>query len=240
VTSPRERSRPTVLDRYPVLIIDDHELFSATLGMALRAEDLDASTVPVAEVPDFLRRPAVGGGGLVVLDLDLGRDAEGRAVDGACLVGRLRARGWQVLVVTGSADRTVIASAVAAGAIGYVPKSSSFPVLLDTVVAATRGSAVMTEVERRDWIEQHERHQARERQLSHRFARLTPREQEVLGLLNAGMRAAAISEHFVVSMPTVRTQIRSILTKLGVGSQLEAVALLRELSTQNDLTVRDD
>jgi DNA-binding NarL/FixJ family response regulator len=50
----------------------------------------------------------------------------------------------------------------------------------------------------------------------------------VLELLAAGMRAAAIAEHFVVSMPTVRTQIRSLLAKLEVSSQLEAVALVRQ------------
>ena len=47
-------------------------------------------------------------------------------------------------------------------------------------------------------------------------------------MLAEGLRAAAIAERLVVSMPTVRTQIRSILTKLEVGSQLEAVALLRQ------------
>jgi DNA-binding CsgD family transcriptional regulator len=57
---------------------------------------------------------------------------------------------------------------------------------------------------------------------------LSPREREVLELLTEGMRAAAIAEYFVVSMPTVRTQIRSILAKLDVSSQLEAVALFRQ------------
>jgi DNA-binding NarL/FixJ family response regulator len=40
-----------------------------------------------------------------------------------------------------------------------------------------------------------------------------------------GRRATAIAEHFVVSLTTVRTQIRAILVKLEVNSQLEAVAL---------------
>lgn len=41
----------------------------------------------------------------------------------------------------------------------------------------------------------------------------------------AGRRAQAIAETYVVSVATVRTQIRGVLTKLGVNSQLEAVAL---------------
>lgn len=50
----------------------------------------------------------------------------------------------------------------------------------------------------------------------------------MLEKLAQGYRAAAIAEEFVVSLTTVRSQIRSILSKLGVNSQLEAVAMIRE------------
>jgi DNA-binding NarL/FixJ family response regulator len=51
---------------------------------------------------------------------------------------------------------------------------------------------------------------------------------EILELLARGERAAVIAEAAAVSLSTVRSQIRSILTKLEVNSQLEAAALLRE------------
>jgi two-component system, NarL family, nitrate/nitrite response regulator NarL len=57
------------------------------------------------------------------------------------------------------------------------------------------------------------------------FDRLTPREEEVLSALMRGAKARDICVQSFVSMPTVRSQIRSILTKLGVTSQLAAVAL---------------
>jgi two-component system, NarL family, nitrate/nitrite response regulator NarL len=50
----------------------------------------------------------------------------------------------------------------------------------------------------------------------------------VLEMLAQGHRAVAIAEEFVVSLTTVRSQIQSILSKLDVNSQLEAVALIRE------------
>lgn len=216
-------------DAYPVLIIDDHELFSTTLTMALRNEGFDARTLPVAEVQCFLDRPTLRPTGLVVLDLDLNRDADGRYVHGADLVEGLREARWKVLVVSGSMDQPGTASAIAAGAIGSVPKSRSFEVLLRTVITAAGGTPVMSEAEHQEWLERHRQYQAQERELSRRLARLSHREREVLELLATGMRASAIAEHFVVSMPTVRTQIRSLLAKLEVGSQLEAVALLRQL-----------
>jgi DNA-binding NarL/FixJ family response regulator len=212
---------------YPVVIIDDHELFSTSLTMALRSEGFDARTLTVACVQDFLGREA-GPTGLVVLDLDLGQDANGDWVNGADLVGGLRALGWKVLVVSCSVDRPGVAAAIAAGAIGSVPKSRSFDVLLQTVVAAASGEPVMTKAEHQGWLESHRHYITKQRELARRMARLSPREREVLELLTEGMRAAAIAEYFVVSMPTVRTHIRSILAKLQVGSQLEAVALFRQ------------
>ena len=58
-------------------------------------------------------------------------------------------------------------------------------------------------------------------------SQLTPRERAVLQRLARGQKAAAIAQDNGVSLETVRSQIRSIRVKLGVSSQLEAVALLR-------------
>ena len=43
----------------------------------------------------------------------------------------------------------------------------------------------------------------------------------------AGRCVAQIAEQSFVSVPTVRTQVRQVLAKLDVSSQLEAVALAR-------------
>jgi RNA polymerase sigma factor (sigma-70 family) len=55
-------------------------------------------------------------------------------------------------------------------------------------------------------------------------ASLTVREREVLDLLYDGASVAEIAERFGVAQTTVRTQVKSILRKFGVGSQLAAVA----------------
>lgn len=213
---------------YPILVIDDHELFSTSLRMALRAQGFDARQVSVARVADVLSTPCPAPAGLVVLDLDLGRDAEGNWVSGADLVRELRNQGWHVLIVSGSVDQPGVAVAIAAGAIGSVPKSSSFDALLATVGLAAAGRPVMTEAERQRWLLRHRTYLAEERALSRRLSRLSSREREVLELLAEGHRAAAIAERFVVSLTTVRTQIRSVLAKLEVTSQLEAVALVHQ------------
>ncbi|MCP3988909.1 MAG: PAS domain S-box protein [Actinomycetia bacterium] len=54
---------------------------------------------------------------------------------------------------------------------------------------------------------------------------LTRREREVLTMLTQGLDGPAIAEQLFLSQLTVRNHIQHILTKLGVHSRAEAVAL---------------
>lgn len=58
---------------------------------------------------------------------------------------------------------------------------------------------------------------------------LTPREQEILEKIAAGLTNREIAEEFVISPETVKKHTGNIYGKLGVGSRTEAVARAREL-----------
>jgi DNA-binding NarL/FixJ family response regulator len=60
-------------------------------------------------------------------------------------------------------------------------------------------------------------------------SRLTPRQEEVLGLLAEGVAAKVIGTRLGLSEATVRNHIRAILAALGSHSQLEAIAKARRL-----------
>jgi DNA-binding NarL/FixJ family response regulator len=51
---------------------------------------------------------------------------------------------------------------------------------------------------------------------------LTPREQEVLGLLQQGLSNREISQTLWISESTVKVHIRHVFEKLGVRSRTEA------------------
>jgi DNA-binding NarL/FixJ family response regulator len=86
----------------------------------------------------------------------------------------------------------------------------------------------MSREERATW---HDIHAAALLELDARRQRLdalTEREFEVLRRLERGQKAAEIAAEAVVAISTVRTHIRSILVKLEVNSQQQAIALYRE------------
>jgi DNA-binding NarL/FixJ family response regulator len=66
-----------------------------------------------------------------------------------------------------------------------------------------------------------------------RLELLTPREKQVLGALIEGHNVREIARIGVVSEATVRTQVKSILGKLEVSSQLAAVGLAHHVGWQH-------
>jgi PAS domain S-box-containing protein len=61
---------------------------------------------------------------------------------------------------------------------------------------------------------------------------LTPRQSEVLALLEHGRSTAQIARELHLSQETVRNHVRHLLRALGVNSRLEAVAVARRLHVE--------
>jgi DNA-binding NarL/FixJ family response regulator len=202
-----------------VLVIEDHELLAESLRLALVAEGMSVS-VPRIEVDGILALVVAQPPDVVLLDLDLGSDM----VDGSMLVEPLVLGGARVVVMSGSSDATRVAGCIESGAHGYVPKTRPLQELLDAVRAAAAGEPVMAEPVRLDMLADLRKVRARRRQQLAPFTSLTDREAVVLSRIMSGSSVADIAQDEFVSEATVRTQIRAILTKLDVHSQLAAVA----------------
>jgi DNA-binding NarL/FixJ family response regulator len=201
-------------------IVDDHELLAFSVACALQARGLDVAPMPVTAPDVLIEAVLTDAPDVVLLDLDLG----GAIGSGSTLVRPLAAAGIRVLIVTGSTDRLEIAAALEAGAVGYVCKSEPFDVLIDIAEGAAAGRSVLPDPVRHELLTELRHARAAARADRERFDRLTPRERDVLHALCDGQSVGAIAASWFVSVPTVRTQVRAILQKLEVGSQLEAVA----------------
>ena len=66
-----------------------------------------------------------------------------------------------------------------------------------------------------------------EEPVAHPELHLTPRQAEVLGLLERGRSTTQIAEELHLSRETVRNHIQHLLRAVGASSRLEAVAVAR-------------
>ena len=202
-----------------VLIVDDHTMLADALGRALNSRGFLCSVADLGSAESVAEQAARIAPDLVLLDLDLG------AVDGLDLVPVLRASGCRVLLVTSCEDRRRLAAGVAAGAVGWIAKARPFEELLDAAQSAYRDRPLLA-AERLHSLSAAGRESAQsDRHTGMKVATLTPREREVLDAMVRGDSARDMAESFVVSIGTIRSHIASVLLKLGVSSQLAAVAV---------------
>lgn len=204
-----------------VLIIEDHELLAQSLSFALQAEGVPTNTIRPESAEQILDAAAGFKPGVVLLDLELGGDIG----DSIPLIGPLEKLGAQVMMVTGVTDRRRLAECLEAGATGLIDKSTPFDQLVQAVQEVAELGSLVPPSQRHELLSELRHQRAADRERAQPFERLTPREQEVLAGLMAGKSAEKIAEDAFVSLATVRSQIRAVLLKLDVNSQLAAVAL---------------
>jgi len=212
------------------LIVEDHALIGQGLRAALLNSGVAAEALCPDDVDEVLRAADRVRPDVVLLDLDLG-DGVG---SGLPLIEPLRARGAHVVILTGSTDRLELAACLEAGALGLASKAESVDEVLEKFFAAADGQATPTDHERQQLLAELRAHRSAERDRLSAFDRLTPRERAVLSALIDGASASMIADTAYVSLATVRSQIRAILEKLGVGSQLAAVAMARQAGWVDD------
>ena len=205
--------------RSRIVLVEDHRLLAETVGLALEAEGHQVVVADLADEQSLSASVAADAETLVLLDLDLGELG-----DASRFIGPLVTEGAAVLVVTGATDRHRLAATLESGAIGYLSKDAPFDELLDVITRAAAGEPVIDPNHRYQLLVELRAHRAEERQKWAPFEALTMREREVLVELGEGKSVDAIAGEWVVSTATVRTQVRGILTKLEVNSQLAAVA----------------
>lgn len=217
--------------RLRVAVASDQALVLEAVRAALDAKDLNVTTlpwsgerVPIPRRVGATRRFDVG---LIISDLDKWSRVRGIA----SLMGNIRVP-WVVLT---GADRGPLWGAVLEfGARAVLPSDTSLRGVHSTLKSVIRGEAVPPSSEsvalRAEWQELREQREG----LQARVGTLTPREREVLRLLYAGDSVAGIATMFEVSPTTVRSQVKAVLRKLDVNSQLAAVAAFDQLLELDD------
>ncbi|OPX10449.1 response regulator transcription factor [Gordonia sp. i37] len=201
-----------------IALIDDQPLFRGGIAMIIGSQaDMEVVTeestaIGLASVvrttrPDIVlmdvRMPGVDGiTATADLIADLGDDAP------------------KVLVLTTFDTDEAAASAIAAGASGFVLKDAQPDFLLAAIRAVVDGSQVVAASATRRLFETH---RTRAGEPGPEYAQLTPREREILVRAAHGLSNAEIAAAEVLSEATVKTHISRILTKLALRDRVQLV-----------------
>jgi DNA-binding NarL/FixJ family response regulator len=222
----------TVLDLLPVVSV---------IGQASNGEEacsLVAELAPDVVLMD-LRMPVLDGAAATER---IARQHPSTAVlvlttfaDDASIMGALRAgaRGY----LTKDAGRAEVAAAVRAVARGQTTLAAEVGARLISGLGPEPGGRIHSSSEgievSRDGLDTVPRYSANERAntqdaagLRARFPVLTQRECDVLALIGEGLSNTEIASRLFISMPTVKTHINAIFSKLAVRDRAQAITLV--------------
>lgn len=193
-------------------LVEDHGLMLEGLVAVLSADPRFEVVGTATSLADFTKRASLWAAGVVVTDYAL---PDGTGAEVARHV-RSAAPGTAVLMISGVERPTFLEEAIEAGCAGFVSKVLGSTELADAIMTVARGASVFPVGALRRLASP---------DLTRPGATITHREMEVLRLLASARSAPEIAEMLSVSTHTARNHIRSVLTKLGARSQLDAVVM---------------
>ncbi|WP_051430181.1 response regulator [Streptomyces roseochromogenus] len=202
------------------MVVDDEALVRSGFKLVLSAADdieVVATTAGAAAV-DTVRRK---GPDVVLLDIRM------PDVDGLTVLRQLRALPEPPVVAmltTFDADEYIL-TALRSGAAGFLLKDTEPDQLAQLVRTLAAGGVVMSPKASRAVWQSHPGAEVVDDEEATRVGRLTEREREVLVLIAQGLSNAEIGTRIHLSAGTVKDHVSAILTKLRVGSRVQAALL---------------
>jgi len=210
--------------RIRILVADEHSLFrEAVKGVLSNEEDL----IVVAEAREGMEAVAEAARSrpdIALLQANLPN------CDGVKATAMIKERvpECRVLLLDDGENEARLVEALEAGAGGYLTKARPLADLIDATRAVRRGETLIPPGMMAGLLSNLIHRRRDQGQALRRLGNLTRREREVLVQLLEGVGNRGIAEKLVISPETARTHIQNLITKLGVHSRLEAVALVSQ------------
>jgi len=205
-----------------ILLVDDHTLFREGLEGLLSRRDINVLAA-VGTGQEGLRLAAELKPDVVLLDMRMPE------MGGMDVLRQLRKSGFTnpIAMLTTSSDERDLVESLRSGAQGYLLKDMEpdqlvlalRDIVAGKTVVAPDLAPVLARVVQGDSIIPAEESP---------FAKLTPRENEILSLLAEGQSNKVIARNLGISDGTVKLHVKSILRKLGIHSRVEAAVLAVE------------
>jgi NarL family two-component system response regulator LiaR len=202
------------LTQIKVLLVDDHAVVRSGLGAVLLSYDDMILVGEAGNGEEAIRLCEKNQPDVVLMDLMM------PVMDGVAATAAIRNR-WpktNVIALTSFKEKEMVEGALKAGALSYLLKNVSAAELVTAIRGAVSGQPRLSPEAAQVLIQDI-------KEPSVQAYDLTGREIEILALMVNGLSNNAIAEQLVVSQSTVKFHVSNILSKLGVASRTEAVAL---------------
>jgi DNA-binding NarL/FixJ family response regulator len=207
-----------------VLVVDDEALLRSAFSSLIEAQD-DLEVVGVAangqEAVELAARLAPD---VVVMDVRMpvldGIEATRRITQG-------RPGAWVLILTTFDLDEYVF-EALRAGASGFALKSRPPEELLSGIRTVAAGEALLAPSVTRRLIAHFTDRSRVAARAPWGLAELTDREREVLVLVARGLSNAELAATLHVTLPTAKTHVSRLLTKLGARDRTQLAILAYE------------
>ena len=223
-----------------ILVVDDHDLVRAGLRPVL--EQLAREAAPeeplVLEAPTFSRAVELANEhtdlDLILLDFRMPN-----VIGFAALVDlQERFPEVPVVIMSGDDDPGIVRAAFERGALGFIPKSSPMPVILNALrLVLSGGTYVPREIigsappPAAPTAPAPERHPASDPRAM--GLGLTPRQADVLTLLLEGKSNKVICRELNLAEGTVKNHVAAILKALNASNRVEAVIAAAKLGIKS-------
>jgi DNA-binding NarL/FixJ family response regulator len=209
-----------------VLVVDDEALLRTAFSSLIDAEDdLDVAG-EAADGRQAVELAASLAPDVVVMDVRM-PVMDGIEATRQITAGRAE-RAPRVLILTTFDLDEYVFEALRAGASGFALKSRPLEELLSAIRTVAAGEALLAPSVTRRLIAHFTEGDRTPRKAPRGLDELTEREREVLSLVARGLSNAELAETLHVSLPTAKTHVSRILTKLGARDRTQLVVLAYE------------
>ncbi len=216
-----------VLGRATAWVVSPHRLVAQAVVAALRSTDARVEFHAWEHVMADLVEPSRVPGRVRYLVAVFDGEGTSEAVEDIrefVAVGDVR-----VAVVTSAPDALWWGGLLEGTAVDLVTMTTSLAKLREVIDRFTGGDLLMEQERRRAlstaWSEALDKRQ----HLAAQLGALSRQQMRVLELLASGRRVHEVADQLGIADGTVRSHIKSLRAKLGARTQLEAVAMLRQV-----------
>ena len=211
-----------------ILLVDDHNLFREGMRYVLQQLQADIEIFEASNFLDALKQADLH----PELDLTL-MDLNMPGSEGAVSVKFFHQRYPQIplVIISGEEDRHMMEKVMGSGAMGFVCKSSTAPVMLSALHLVLAGGVYVPPqlLQHDDSAQPHEPERRDKRSLNTNEYGLTARQMQVLKYIAEGMSNKGIAREINLAEGTVKIHVAALYQTLRVNSRMEAVRVASKL-----------